>query len=158
MSFTFRPANLDCPADRRIIVQMLNEFMTGQSHSGGPAIEEGVIDDMKSLGIARVYFCQADGEPCGIAVCFLGYSTYQQKVLLNIHDYYIRQGHRGQGLGRRFLQYIEVECRNSGYGRMTLEVYDDNPRARQLYASSGFIGDGNGDNNDLIYAMKKDLA
>lgn len=158
MNYTFRPADLDHPADRQAIVQMLNEFMNGQSHSDRSAIGQGVIDGMQSLGTARVYFCQAEGEPCGIAVCFLGYSTYQQKVLLNIHDYYIRQGHRGQGLGRRFLQYIEGECRSSGYGRITLEVYDDNPRARQLYASSGFIGDANGDDNHLIYAMKKDLA
>lgn len=158
MNPTFRPADLDCAADRRTIVQMLNEFMGGQSHEDMPPIGEGVVDGMKNLGTARVYFCQADGEPCGLAVCFLGYSTYQQKVLLNIHDYYIRREHRGQGLGRRFLQYLEEECRRSGYGRMTLEVYDDNPKARQLYSRSGFIGDANGEHNHLIYAMKKDLA
>lgn len=158
MNPQFRRADLDNPQDCAAVVRLLNEFMGEQSHEDIPAIGEGVIDGLKGIGTAKVYFCQVDGEPCGIAVCFLGYSTYQQKVLLNIHDFYIRQAHRGKGLAQPFLRHIEEECRRNGYCRITLEVYDDNPRARRLYANSGFIGDANGEGNHLIYAMKKDLA
>ncbi len=46
----------------------------------------------------------------------------------------------GQGLGRRlFRRVIRLAFAELGADRLWLDVYDDNPRARHVYRSAGFV-------------------
>jgi ribosomal protein S18 acetylase RimI-like enzyme len=50
----------------------------------------------------------------------------------------VHPDHRGQGLGRRLMQAIEVEAWRHQRAYLRLEVRQDNPVALQLYQSLGF--------------------
>jgi ribosomal protein S18 acetylase RimI-like enzyme len=58
--------------------------------------------------------------------------------LVNISDYYVPQAERGRGIGRRLMETIEGRARELGCCKLTLEVQENNRRARRLYAAAGF--------------------
>lgn len=79
-----------------------------------------------------------DERPVGVAVCFFGLSTFRAKPLLNVHDLAVLPEYRGRGIGRALLQAAEDRARQKGCCKLTLEVREDNTRARALYRSFGF--------------------
>jgi len=68
----------------------------------------------------------------------LGFSTFQARPLLNIHDLAVVPDWRGQGIGRALLEAVEVEAIQRGCCKITLEVQDANRQARGLYERYGF--------------------
>lgn len=158
MNVIFRETNMDNHIDNESIVQLLNEFMNGSDTINGiEKIDIGIIDELKRISTTRIYLCENSKDIIGIAVCFIGFSTYKQKRLLNIHDFFIRKEFQGKGIGKLFLEYIEQECLKNNLCRVTLEVYGDNMNAIKLYKHRGFVGNECIENKCLIYAMKKDL-
>jgi ribosomal protein S18 acetylase RimI-like enzyme len=87
---------------------------------------------------ALVLLALADDQPVGVAVCFSGLSTFRAKPLLNVHDLAVLPQYRGRGIGRALLQTAEDHARQKGCCKLTLEVLDDNTRARALYRRFGF--------------------
>jgi GNAT superfamily N-acetyltransferase len=156
MGHTFRSANLDILSDGENIIRLLNRFMFPDEKI--PPIGPDLLVRLKRLGTARIYLCEADGRCAGVAVCFVGFSTWKQRELLNIHDLFVDEEFRGQGMGEAFLEWITEESRRQGFCRITLEVFDDNPGAIRLYERKGFIGSGKGEGNYLMYFMKKELG
>jgi GNAT superfamily N-acetyltransferase len=77
-------------------------------------------------------------EPVGIATCFFGFSTFAARPLLNVHDLAVVPARRGDGIGRALLAAAEERARAAGCCKLTLEVQDDNHRARAVYARFGF--------------------
>ncbi|QDU87059.1 putative acetyltransferase [Pirellulimonas nuda] len=79
-----------------------------------------------------------DGDtPVGIATCFLGFSTFAARPLLNVHDLSVLPSHRGQGVGRMLLDAVADKARGLGCCKVTLEVLEANP-ARRIYEAAGF--------------------
>jgi ribosomal protein S18 acetylase RimI-like enzyme len=87
---------------------------------------------------AHCLLAERDTVPVGFATCFLGYSTFQARPLLNIHDIAVLPAWRGRSIAARLLQSIGELARQLGCCRITLEVRADNPRARRLYEHAGF--------------------
>jgi ribosomal protein S18 acetylase RimI-like enzyme len=46
--------------------------------------------------------------------------------------------HRGQGIGRRLLEEVARKALAMGCCKLTLEVQENNHRARQVYEAAGF--------------------
>ena len=157
MDVIFRAADLNKDRDIEALVILINEFMFGKDTGNAKSIDSGIAQKLKKIGTAKIYLCECYDNIIGIAVCFIGFSTYRQKELLNIHDFFIQKEYQGKGIGTRFLEYIEEECIKNDFCRITLEAYDDNTNAIKLYVNNGFQGNKNIGNNHLIYAMKKEL-
>ncbi|MDA8746099.1 GNAT family N-acetyltransferase, partial [Rubripirellula amarantea] len=85
-----------------------------------------------------VLLASVDEQIVGTATCFLGFSTFQARPLLNVHDLAVIPEYRGQGIGRALLACAEASALKRGCCKLTLEVQDDNPKARGLYISFGF--------------------
>ena len=75
----------------------------------------------------------------GFATCFLGYSTFRARPLLNIHDIAVLPEWRGKSVARGLLEAIAALGRRLDCCRITLEVREDNPRARRIYERAGFV-------------------
>jgi ribosomal protein S18 acetylase RimI-like enzyme len=84
-----------------------------------------------------VFLAFVDDVPAGIATCFIGFSTFNAKPLINIHDLAVRPDMRNFGLGRRLLEAVENHGRAMGFCKITLEASVNNP-ARRLYERYGF--------------------
>lgn len=87
---------------------------------------------------ALVLLAFDEDRAVGAAVCFLGLSTFRAQPLLNIHDLAVLPEYRGKGVGRALLAAAEQHARQRGCCKLTLEVQEDNARARALYRRFGF--------------------
>jgi ribosomal protein S18 acetylase RimI-like enzyme len=89
----------------------------------------------------------------GIATCFLGFSTFAARPLINVHDFSVVPEHRGRGIGQALLRAVEAAARERGCVKVTLEVQENNHRARRIYERAGFgqAGYGNTTGGVLFY-------
>ena len=89
-------------------------------------------------GGARVFLAWEESRPVGLALCFVGFSSFRAKPLMNIHDIAVVPQARGRGMGRQLLKAVEAHAREAGCCKVTLEVRSDNVRAQQAYRRAGF--------------------
>jgi ribosomal protein S18 acetylase RimI-like enzyme len=136
-----RKADFADTRDAAGIVTVLNSYAVDPVGGGQPLptdVRERVVPALRDHPATLVLLAFADEEPAGIAVCFFGLSTFKARPLLNIHDLAVVPKYRGKGVGRALLHAAEEHARGEGCCKMTLEVQDDNGRARALYQSFGF--------------------
>lgn len=136
-----RLANLDDPSDQTAILELIDMYARDPLGDGAPLagdVRERLLPGLRQLGTCRVFLAQNRDAFIGIAVCFLGYSSFRARPLVNIHDLAVAPGYRGKGVGRALLEAVEQAARDWGCCRLTLEVRHDNTRARQLYRQFGF--------------------
>lgn len=134
-------ASLDRAEHQRAVVELLDAYARDPMGNDKP-----LADDVKRELTARlqrhptthVLLAYAGDRPVGIAVCFLGFSTFAARPLLNLHDFAVLADYRGQGIARQLLEAVEAKARELGCCKLTLEVDEHNRRARQLYREAGF--------------------
>jgi GNAT superfamily N-acetyltransferase len=143
-----RDADYDLPVHRDGILDIIDSYARDPIGSGKalPAeVLDSLVPRLRDHPTARVLLAFADATPVGVAICFVGFSTFRAQPLLNIHDLAVLPDWRGKGVGRALLAGAETRARQEGCCKLTLEVQEDNVRARGLYESFGFgdfaIGD-----------------
>jgi ribosomal protein S18 acetylase RimI-like enzyme len=134
-------ADYSDPVHARGIVAVLDSYARDPRGGGLPLraeVRERLVPALRVHPTALVLLALADPGPVGVAVCFLGFSTFEARPLLNVHDLAVLPEHRGRGVGRALLAGVEQRARTRGCCKLTLEVQDDNEPARRLYARFGF--------------------
>ena len=96
-----------------------------------------LIDNLQAYPLAMVLLAIHAGRPVGIATCFIGFSTFAAKRVLNLSDFYVAPELRGQGIGRRLLSAVELAAREADCCKLALEVQQSNAVAREIYARFG---------------------
>jgi ribosomal protein S18 acetylase RimI-like enzyme len=140
-AITTRQAELDDPNDQRAIVELLDMYARepmGQDGPLAPRIRRDVIPGLQAHPTTLVLLALNHNVPVGLAVCFRGFSTFQARPLLNIHDFAVHPDFRGRGVGLALMQAVEDEARRTSCCKLTLEVRLDNLPARKLYLRAGF--------------------
>ena len=97
-----------------------------------------LLSGLREHPTTLVFLAFNDNKPCGIATCFRGFSTFAAKPLINISDFYVDPTLRGQGIGRMLLHAVQNEAVRIGCCKLTLEVQENNSRARSIYGKFGF--------------------
>jgi ribosomal protein S18 acetylase RimI-like enzyme len=142
---SIRDADYDCPRDREAIVELLDMYALEDSGTGDPLppdVQRNLVAGLREHPMSRVLLACVDGRAVGIAVCFVGFSTFAAKRLVNLHDFAVRPEFRRQGIGRRLMQQVEKWARELDCCKITLEVRHDNQAAQRLYHSYGFSDPG----------------
>jgi GNAT superfamily N-acetyltransferase len=141
MNVDIRKADFADARDAAAVVAVIDSYAVDPVGGGQPLpleVRERLIPALRSHPTALVLLAFADEEPAGTAVCFFGLSTFKARPLLNVHDLAVIPKYRGMGVGRALLQAAEQHARLEGCCKLTLEVQEDNARARALYRSFGF--------------------
>lgn len=81
------------------------------------------------------YIFEDGGQIQGYAMVAKSFSTEFGKPCMWIEDLYIREEHRGMGIGGLFMKYIKEKYPDAV---LRLEVEEENERAVKLYEKSGF--------------------
>jgi ribosomal protein S18 acetylase RimI-like enzyme len=153
-------ADLENPRHQQAIVELVGAYARDPMGGGRdlPAdVRRALVPGLRDHPTTLV-FLAFDGEtPVGIAVCFVGFSTFAARPLINIHDLAVVAGHRGRGIGRRMLEHVEAHARRLGCCKLTLEVLAENTPAQALYRAAGFANMGDGGAAARVWFLEKRL-
>lgn len=141
MDVRVRDADFDDERDTNGFIAVLDSYASS-AVGGGRAlsrdVRERVVPMLREHPTSLVLLALIDDERVGIAVCFFGLSTFRARPLLNIHDLAVLPQYQGKGVGPALLEAVEERARRKGCCKLTLEVLDDNERARAVYRRFGF--------------------
>jgi ribosomal protein S18 acetylase RimI-like enzyme len=157
-SVQVRQADLGHEFDAAAIIMLLDAY-AADPRGGGQALPDAVrarlVAGLRRTPTSRVWLAFDGLEAVGVCVAFLGFSTFQARPLLNIHDLAVLPGQRGRGTGRALLAAAEALAQAEGCCKLTLEVQDDNAPARRLYESFGFRDVRYGDSGPTRFLGKQ---
>lgn len=158
-----RRADLASDADAAAVLALLDAYARdpmGDDEPLADEVRERLIPALREHPTTLVWLAFVDEEPVGIVTSFVGFSTFRARPLINLHDVAVLPETRGKGVGRALLKAVEDHAVEAGYCKLTLEVLENNPRAKGLYESVGFrqatYADGAG--AALFYAKAIDAA
>ena len=129
------------PRDAAELVMLLDAYARDPMGGGAPLnedVRDAVVPGLAATPGAFSLIARLDSEPVGLANCFIGFSTFAARPLVNVHDMGVMPGRRGRGVGRALLQAVEDEARKRGACKITLEVLSGNERAKALYLALGY--------------------
>ena len=134
-------ADMDRPDHQAAVLAMVDAYSRDPMGDGAPLSAEArarLIPGLRQHPTTLIFLAYDGEAPVGVAVCFLGFSTFAAKPLVNLHDVSVVPTHRGRGVGRILLAAVEARARELGCCKLTLEVLDQNHRALRTYLAAGF--------------------
>jgi ribosomal protein S18 acetylase RimI-like enzyme len=129
------------PQHAAAIVELLDGYARDPM-GGNEALSDGckanLVAELAKIDGAFTLLAFIDGIPAGLANCFMGFSTFACKKLINIHDIAVDGRYRKRGVSQRLLQAVEVIGRERDCCKITLEVLSGNEAAKLAYRKFGF--------------------
>ena len=87
--------------------------------------------------VAEIIIGYAGATPVGFALFFHNFSTFLGLPGIYLEDLYVQPRYRGNGLGRKMLQYVAQLAKERQCGRVEWSVLDWNEPSIQFYRSLG---------------------
>lgn len=134
-------ADLERADHQAAVLAMVDAYSRDPMGDGAPLapeVRERLIPGLRAHPTTLVFLAYDGDTAVGVAVCFVGFSTFAAKPLVNLHDVCIAATHRCRGIGRGLLAAVEAKARALGCCKLTLEVLDQNHHALKTYAAAGF--------------------
>jgi len=136
-------ANLDEQAHADAVLALLQHYALDPM-GGGEALssyaQKNLIAELKKRHDVLIVLAFDNERPVGLINCFEGFSTFQARPLMNIHDVVVDSDFRGKGLATRMLARVEQLAREKNCCKLTLEVLQGNEAAQAAYRKAGFSG------------------
>lgn len=123
------------------LISVLDHYANDPMGGGAPLCaqtREELIPRLREQPGYIAFLAYSEAQAIGLINCFLGFSTFAARPLLNIHDLAVHADHRGAGVGRALLAAAETAARTRGCCKVTLEVLSNNVRAIATYDRAGF--------------------
>lgn len=133
--------DLDDSAQAFAFLELLDHYARDPMGGGTglkPEVKSRLVAELRGLPHFHGALAWQDGEALGLINCFLGFSTFAARPLLNVHDIVVRDGRRGAGIGQALLAWAEGRARELGCCKLTLEVLANNHRALASYQRADF--------------------
>lgn len=136
--FTLRRAK---PEDAELLVEMIRELAAYEKMSddveADPDALASHLDEDASPRCEAVIAESETGEPLGFALYFWSYSTFLTGWGVYLEDLFVREAHRGNGIGLQLLGWLARETVARGGRRLTWQVLDWNAPAIGFYEKLG---------------------
>lgn len=135
-------ADLSRGDHQRAVVDLVDAYARDPMGGGQPLpddVRNALIPGLRDHPTTLIFLAYSGNDAIGIAVCFVGFSTFAARPLINIHDLAVLSAYRGQGVGRALLEAVEQKARRMDCCKLTLEVFENNHRARRSYEAAGFV-------------------
>jgi ribosomal protein S18 acetylase RimI-like enzyme len=134
-------ADLDSADHQKAVLDLIDAYAMDPMGNGGPLpkhVKNVLIPGLKKHPTTLIFIAYAHHEAIGIAVCFIGFSTFAARPLINVHDLAVLPAYRRCGAGRMLLAAVERKARTLGCCKVTLEVLENNRRAMKVYRAAGY--------------------
>ncbi len=103
-----------------------------------PAARRAMGEFVSERALGRAWLIGDGTASVGYIVLTLGYSLEYHGVDAFIDEFFIEEGHRRRGWGRRCLEHVEAAARGLGVQVIHLEVLRENRSAQEFYRKMGF--------------------
>jgi diamine N-acetyltransferase len=90
----------------------------------------------------RAWLILEGEEPVGYVVLTVSFSFEYRGLDAFIDELYVEKEHRGRGIGRRAMEFVEEAAGGLGVNAIHLEVSKDNDAALELYRRAGYVDHG----------------
>ncbi|MHC4997208.1 MAG: GNAT family N-acetyltransferase [Planctomycetota bacterium] len=153
-------ADLDNPVHAEAVVRLVNVYsrdVMGNGRSLPDDVLEEMVPALKRHPTTLVMLAFLGERAVGVAVCFVGLSTFAAKPLVNIHDIGVESDCRDRGVGGALIAGVEEAAIELGCCKLTLEVRQDNHRALHLYRKCGFSNEHLDSNEAAMEFWEKPL-
>jgi GNAT superfamily N-acetyltransferase len=130
-----REANLYDEADVQSIVYVLDAYSADPNGLGRPLaaeVKQALPGQLVRLPNCKVFVAILDERVVGAAICFIGFSTFNAKEVVNIHDLAVLPDFRNRGIGSVLLNAVDDFARRIGACKITLEVRENNQAAERV--------------------------
>ncbi|MGL1936422.1 MAG: GNAT family N-acetyltransferase [Fibrobacterales bacterium] len=123
------------------LVKLTNIFMTdpeaGCGRSLSHAEEENLIFGLAEHPTTFILFAKYNDQYVGLITCFIGFSTFKAKKLIQVHDIVVHPDFRGKGIAKKMMKTVEDTAVALRYCKITIEVRDDNTFGKKLMNTLG---------------------
>ena len=99
------------------IAFLLNAYATDPMGGGvglDVAVQASLASELARIPHAFSILCYVDDHPAGLTNCFEGFSTFQCRTLINVHDMVVAATYRGLGISQLMLEKVEEIARERG--------------------------------------------
>ena len=129
------------PVHAEHLIELMNRYSCDPMGGGVPlagSVKSRLVAELAKLPNALSLLAYRGDAAIGLANCFLGFSTFRARALLNLHDLVVLSEYRGCGVGQALLGAVENLARQHLCCKVTLEVLSNNHRAKRSYTEAGF--------------------
>jgi ribosomal protein S18 acetylase RimI-like enzyme len=154
------PADLADPSHADAVRRLVDAYARDPMGGGEPLPERvlaELVPRLRAHPTTRIWLAWDGDAAVGAAVGFLGFTTFEARPLLNVHDLVVDASHRRRGVGRALLEAVAAGARELGCCRVTLEVREDNAPARALYDDFGLRGERLGGEERAMFFLSKPI-
>ena len=127
----------------KLAIELLDAYASDIMGGGEPLenyVKRNLPAELRKRPTCHAFIARLDGEPAGVAICIEGFSTFQCKPLLNIHDLCVLPKMRRKGIASSLTMTIEQFAKSIDCCKLTLEVLEGNHAAKAAYRALGFEG------------------
>lgn len=126
-------------AHRSTLLLLMREFYAFEHLAWDEAEARGALDTLLGdTSLGEVWLAVRGGEAAGYFVLSFGFSLEFRGRFALLDELFLREGHRGGGLGRRAMEQAVRACRAQGIHALRLEVEHRNGAAQAFYRRLGF--------------------
>lgn len=136
MSLTIRPAR---PGDEATLLRLIRALATYEREPDAVrATEASLAATLFTPGAhVHAFLADWDGEPVGLALWFLTYSTWTGRPSLYLEDLFVDEAARGRGIARALMRRLAREATARDCARIDWAVLDWNVEAMAFYEKMG---------------------
>ena len=123
------------------LIEMLDCYANdpmGGNEALSDYVAQNLVHELSNRRDAISVLAYVEGQPAGLLNCFEGFSTFNCKPLINIHDLIVATEFRGLGLSTKMLTMVEEIAKEKDCCKLTLEVLQNNIIAINAYRKFGF--------------------
>ncbi|MFZ5617091.1 MAG: GNAT family N-acetyltransferase [Pseudomonadota bacterium] len=127
--------------DAPLILQFIRELAVYEKLADAVIARESDIDRALFGENAKAYALIAEwnGTPSGFALYFFNFSTFLGKHGVYLEDLFVRESHRGLGIGKALLARLARVAKENDCGRLEWSVLDWNAPSIAFYKSLGAV-------------------
>lgn len=125
------------PQDAPLILELVKGLAAYEKLAHEVRADAENFETALRAGHARVLIAEWRGEPCGLALYFFNFSTFLGKRGVYLEDLFVKETHRGKGIGKGLLAALARVAVDNDCGRLEWWVLDWNAPAIAFYKSLG---------------------
>lgn len=127
------------PVDVDTLIPLIEQFYTLFHYPYETTHHRQMVREfLSNPQLGSLWLVQYNGTPVGYLALTNGYSFEFGGHYALVDEFFIQEGYRSLGLGRKVLSAIQEQAGQLGLKALHLQTENYNPRAKQLYESLGF--------------------